>query len=161
MGVSVYIYLGSVSHSAYFLTQRKSIYTLEFVPWLSAILVLALSWSVSGCLIKVWSYQQERRSFERVKTHKLWQVCKVVTSLFTSCQQVVFALLVPRGCLHESGLSFNPDRTHSVSVEIIGDWIIFVYMNPDWVATHSGRVHSIFHSGLNTRSGMKCRFGIM
>ena len=30
-----------------------------------------------------------------VKTHKL-QVCKqVVTSLFTSCQQVVFALLVP------------------------------------------------------------------
>ena len=32
----------------------------------------------------------------RVKTHKLVQVCKqVVTSLFTSCQQVVFALLVP------------------------------------------------------------------
>ena len=32
----------------------------------------------------------------RVKTHKLSQVCKqVVTSLFTSCQQVVFALLVP------------------------------------------------------------------
>jgi hypothetical protein len=31
-----------------------------------------------------------------VKTHKLLQVCKqVVTSLFTSCQQVVFALLVP------------------------------------------------------------------
>ena len=25
------------------------------------------------------------------------------------------------GCLHESGLSFSPDRTHSVSVEIIGD----------------------------------------
>ena len=48
-----------------------------------------------------------------------------------------------RGCLHESGLSFNPDRTHSVSVEIIGDWIIFVYMNPDWVATHSGS--STFH----------------
>ena len=24
-------------------------------------------------------------------------------------------------CLHESGLSFNPDRTHSVSIEIIGD----------------------------------------
>ena len=23
--------------------------------------------------------------------------------------------------LHESGLSYNPDRTHSVSVEIIGD----------------------------------------
>ena len=32
----------------------------------------------------------------RVKTHKLLQVCKQVgTSLFTSCQQVVFALLVP------------------------------------------------------------------
>ena len=31
-----------------------------------------------------------------VKTHKLLQVCKqVVTSLFTSCQQIVFALLVP------------------------------------------------------------------
>ena len=25
------------------------------------------------------------------------------------------------GCLYECGLSFNPDRTHSVSVEIIGD----------------------------------------
>ena len=25
------------------------------------------------------------------------------------------------GCLHGSGLSFNPDRTHSVSVEIIGE----------------------------------------
>ena len=34
--------------------------------------------------------------FTRVKTHKLLQVCKqVVTSLFASCQQVVFALLVP------------------------------------------------------------------
>ena len=34
--------------------------------------------------------------YTRVKTHKLLQVCKqVVTSLFTSCQQVVFALLVP------------------------------------------------------------------
>ena len=33
----------------------------------------------------------------RVKTHKLLQVCKqeLVASLFTSCQQVVFALLVP------------------------------------------------------------------
>ena len=32
----------------------------------------------------------------RVKMHKLLQVCKqVVTSLFTSCQQVVFTLLVP------------------------------------------------------------------
>ena len=34
-------------------------------------------------------------------------------------------------CLHESGLSYNPDRTHSISVENIRDWIIFVYMNPD------------------------------
>ena len=34
-------------------------------------------------------------SSTHVKTHKLLQVCKqVVTSLFTSCQQVVFALLV-------------------------------------------------------------------
>ena len=34
--------------------------------------------------------------YTRVKTHKLLQVCKqVVTSLFTSCQQDVFALLVP------------------------------------------------------------------
>ena len=43
-----------------------------------------------------------------------------------------------RGCLHESGLSFNPDRTHFVPVKIIGDWIIFVYINPEWFATHSG-----------------------
>ena len=35
--------------------------------------------------------------YTQVKTHKLLQVCKqVVTNLFTSCQQVVFALLVPR-----------------------------------------------------------------
>jgi hypothetical protein len=34
-----------------------------------------------------------------VKTHKLLQVCKqVVTNLFTSCRQVVFALLVPSCC---------------------------------------------------------------
>jgi hypothetical protein len=34
-----------------------------------------------------------------VKTHKLLQVCKqVVTNLFTSCQQVVVALLVPSCC---------------------------------------------------------------
>ncbi len=32
----------------------------------------------------------------RVKTHKLLKVCRqVVTNLFTNCQQVVFALLVP------------------------------------------------------------------
>ena len=34
-----------------------------------------------------------------------------------------------RGSLHESGLSYNPDRTRCVSVETIGDWTIFVYMN--------------------------------
>ena len=35
-------------------------------------------------------------STTRVKTHKLLQVCKqIVTNLFTSCQQVVFARLVP------------------------------------------------------------------
>jgi hypothetical protein len=34
-----------------------------------------------------------------VKTHSLLQICKqVVTNLFTSCQQVVFALLVPSCC---------------------------------------------------------------
>jgi hypothetical protein len=34
-----------------------------------------------------------------VKTHKLLQVCKqVVANLFTSCRQVVFALLVPSCC---------------------------------------------------------------
>ena len=113
-----------------------------------------------------------------------------------------------RGSLHESGLSCNPDRSHSVCVETIRDWIIFVYMNAScnsirihvnkytsipyghnrngmssiridvntplqsgsnsfrfcwnhWVTIHSGRVHSIFHSGSNTRPEMKCRFGIM
>jgi flagellar biosynthesis component FlhA len=40
-----------------------------------------------------------------VKTHKLLQVCKqVVTNLFTSCRQVVFALLVP-GCCNKFGTS--------------------------------------------------------
>ena len=39
--------------------------------------------------------------------------------------------------------SHNPDETHSVSVKRIGNWIIFVYMNPDWVATDSG--FSSFH----------------
>jgi hypothetical protein len=38
--------------------------------------------------------------YPHVKTHKLLQVCKqVVTNLFTSCQQVVFALLVPSCCI--------------------------------------------------------------
>jgi hypothetical protein len=39
------------------------------------------------------------------KTHKLSQVCKqVVTNLFTSCRQVVFALLVP-SCCNKFGIS--------------------------------------------------------
>ena len=39
---------------------------------------------------------QRKASATRVKIHKLLQVGKqVVTSPFTSCQQVVFALLVP------------------------------------------------------------------
>ena len=38
----------------------------------------------------------DRKSSTHVKTHKLLQTCKqVVTSLFTSCSQDVFALLVP------------------------------------------------------------------
>jgi hypothetical protein len=37
--------------------------------------------------------------YTHVKTHKLLQVCKqVVTNLFTSCRQVVFALLLPSCC---------------------------------------------------------------
>ena len=39
------------------------------------------------------------------------------------------------GCLHESVLSYNSDRTHSVSVETVGD--LFVYMNLDGVSTHA------------------------
>ena len=39
---------------------------------------------------------RETNSNTHVKTHKLLQTCKqVVTSLFTSCSQDVFALLVP------------------------------------------------------------------
>ena len=47
---------------------------------------------LDACLIKsAWSPQG--------KTHKLLQVCvQVVTNLFTSCRQVVFALLVPSCC---------------------------------------------------------------
>ena len=39
-----------------------------------------------------------------VKKHKLLQVCKqVVTNLFTSCRQIVFALLVPSCCINKFG----------------------------------------------------------
>jgi hypothetical protein len=42
---------------------------------------------------KLWT------TFTHVKTHKFLQVCKqVVTNLSTSCQQVVFELLVPSCC---------------------------------------------------------------
>ncbi len=37
-----------------------------------------------------------------------------------------------------SGLSFNPDGTHSGSVGIVQDSIVFVYMNPEVVTTHFG-----------------------
>jgi hypothetical protein len=43
--------------------------------------------------------QSYTSSSTHVKTHKLLQDCKqVVTNLFTSCQQVVFALLAPSCC---------------------------------------------------------------
>ena len=60
--------------------------------------------SIIVLLLNRLQYEKERpKGFDpqdqkttRVKTHKLLQVCKqVVTSLFTSCQQVVFTLLVP------------------------------------------------------------------
>ncbi len=42
-----------------------------------------------------WTQWHEGITTTRVKTHKLLHVCKqFVTNLFTSCQQVVFALLV-------------------------------------------------------------------
>jgi hypothetical protein len=42
-----------------------------------------------------------------IKMHKLLQVCKqVVTNLFTSCRQVVFALLVP-SCCNKFGQAVN------------------------------------------------------
>ena len=47
------------------------------------------------------------------------------------------------GCLHESGLIYNPGRTHCVSVKTVEDCIIFVYMNPDRISTQSGS--SSFH----------------
>ena len=50
----------------------------------------------------------------------------IITEYFNpgrlDCLKGLCILKMPvRGCLHESGLNFNPDRTHSVSVEIIGD----------------------------------------
>jgi hypothetical protein len=39
------------------------------------------------------------------KTHRLLQVCRQsFTNLFTSCRQVVFALLVPSCCINLDGL---------------------------------------------------------
>ena len=70
------------------------------------------------------------------KRHRLAASCGFYR-LATSCQQVASSLLTSlfklkqvcenqtccnlRGSLHESGLSYNPDRSHSVSVVIIGD----------------------------------------
>ena len=52
--------------------------------------------SASRQLVDWKAVQEAFHKPTRVKPHKLLQVCKqVVTSLFTSCQQVVFALLVP------------------------------------------------------------------
>jgi hypothetical protein len=56
-----------------------------------------------GFFERLIAYSQARDEvqlkIQAVKTHKLLQVCKqVVTNLFTSCRQVVFALLVPSCC---------------------------------------------------------------
>ena len=52
--------------------------------------------SISASLALFTESRAQVTSSTHVKTHKLYQVCKqVVTSLFTSCQQVVFALLAP------------------------------------------------------------------
>ena len=45
---------------------------------------------------------------------------KIKSRYICKCQSTIIVHFF-RGCLHESGLSFNPDRSHSVSVEIIED----------------------------------------
>ena len=42
--------------------------------------------------------------------------CRRGQRLLVACDRMKL-----RGSLHESGLSYNPDRTHSICVEIIGD----------------------------------------
>jgi hypothetical protein len=56
--------------------------------------------SHATCLqLELYCVNQAHNLPTLVKMHKLLQVCKqVVTNLFTSCQQVVFALLVPSCC---------------------------------------------------------------
>ncbi len=45
-------------------------------------------------------------------------------------EKFLFRIFFLKGCLHDSGLTFNPDRTHSGSAETIEDSNIFsVYMN--------------------------------
>jgi hypothetical protein len=57
---------------------------------------------------------------EQVKVHKLLQVCKqVVTIMFTSCRQVVFALLVP-SCCNKFGTSCQQLVT---SLMAVSDWL--------------------------------------
>jgi hypothetical protein len=57
-----------------------------------------------------------------VKTHKLLQICKqVVTNLFTSCQQVVFALLVP-SCCNKFG-TFKLLTTYVTSLMALSDLV--------------------------------------
>ena len=47
-----------------------------------------------------------------------------------------------RECLHESGLSFNPDRTHSVSVEIIRE-LKYICLHESGLSCNSFRIKFI------------------
>jgi hypothetical protein len=92
--------------------RSQAITLVEERPWYKAGHETALYKARSRCVVIFYSKNYERSglfakiSLERseislthVKTRKLLQVCKqVVTNLFTSCQQVVFALLVPSCC---------------------------------------------------------------
>ena len=92
---------------------RKISKLLEIRCYQYAVLsgIILSAGGLSECLVRIYSFLQRREHFQHdlivgmwqssthVKTHKLLQVCKqVVTNLFTSCQQVVFALLVPSCC---------------------------------------------------------------
>jgi hypothetical protein len=81
-------------------SQNKSLY----MCWCYCMHPHRASWNV--CLTTVGIYGCISIHYAtHVKTHKLLQVCKqVVTNLFTSCRQVVFALLVP-SCCHKFGTS--------------------------------------------------------
>ena len=76
-------------------------FTLE-IPFLDVLLVIQEDGSLGHKVYRKPTHTDRYLHYNsfhhptRVKTHKLLQVCKqVVTSLFTSCQQVVFARLVP------------------------------------------------------------------